>query len=858
MRKILLSALVVCFGLNKANAQLLDQSNTAFASSGWLVNSGAYQNMGQSFTAGVTGQLESISISIDNSNPVYPPAAGTFAIIIRDGSGSGGTIRANESFTIPAGVGYGDFNIPISTIVNLTAGNVYTFYIDEISGTGQILMNASNDVYSGGILYFNSTSAFPSYDLLFKTYMVAPPTYSSIDVSSCMSYTSPSGNYTWTQDGVYTDTISNSVGGDSIITISLSIDAMPYSTTFSNGYNTGYGVRVGNFVNELTGWGTYWDWDMATAFITKTTDGGLTYTSQSIPGNYIGGVYFVDLNTGYACGNNGSGNSIAKSTNGGATWITSTLPTAYINQLNTIKFLDALHGTAGGYGGALYVTTDGGNTWNYHLINSGNVVFNDIKYVDANTIWAVGFLYPGVEGNAYLSTDGGATWTLKYSSVTTPNFTAVDFINANHGFILGDNKVFETFDGGNTWAINFTGASGDGFYDINHNAGKIWLAGGNSGSPLLFNSTDAITWNPVSISPATTTSLSSISLPSANRIYLGGDRLIRGINTSLFDVSLTNSTICSGDTTILFATGATTYSWETGSSNDSIFVNPTSTTTFSVTGSSNSCSLSDSLTITVLQPSSSTDTHTECYSYLWIDGNIYTSSNTTATHVLTNSVGCDSTVTLNLTILNASSGTDTQAACSAFTWIDGNTYVVSTTTPTFTLTNAAGCDSVVTLNLTIDNIDLSVTNSSPTLTAVETGASYQWLNCGTGFSAIGGATSQAFTATANGTYAVVISSGACVDTTACEIVTGLGLNAFDLSSVSVYPNPSTGKFTLDVAGLEGEWSYRITSADGRVVTSTSLLNSSRIEIDLNNEATGIYVLSLMNGNANGNFRLIKE
>ena len=71
---------------------------------------------------------------------------------------------------------------------------------------------------------------------------------------------------------------------------------------------------------------------------------------------------------------------------------------------------------------------------------------------------------------------------------------------------------------------------------------------------------------------------------------------------------------------------------------------------------------------------STTDLHTACDSFTWIDGNTYTSSNNTASHVLQNTQGCDSTVTLDLTILNSSSSIDVQSSCDSFTWIDGNTY----------------------------------------------------------------------------------------------------------------------------------------------------------------------------------------
>ena len=70
---------------------------------------------------------------------------------------------------------------------------------------------------------------------------------------------------------------------------------------------------------------------------------------------------------------------------------------------------------------------------------------------------------------------------------------------------------------------------------------------------------------------------------------------------------------------------------------------------------------------------------------------------------LTTVNGCDSVVTLDLTINNSNTGIDPQEHCDTYTWIDGNTYTSSNNTATFTLTNVAGCDSVVTLDLTMKN-----------------------------------------------------------------------------------------------------------------------------------------------------------
>ena len=74
-----------------------------------------------------------------------------------------------------------------------------------------------------------------------------------------------------------------------------------------------------------------------------------------------------------------------------------------------------------------------------------------------------------------------------------------------------------------------------------------------------------------------------------------------------------------------------------------------------------------------------------------------------ATHTLINTAGCDSVITLDLTINESSAGTDTQQAADSYTWSDGITYTSSNNTATFTLINSNNCDSVVTLDLTIEN-----------------------------------------------------------------------------------------------------------------------------------------------------------
>ena len=108
------------------------------------------------------------------------------------------------------------------------------------------------------------------------------------------------------------------------------------------------------------------------------------------------------------------------------------------------------------------------------------------------------------------------------------------------------------------------------------------------------------------------------------------------------------------------------------------------------------------LDLTINYSTTGTDVITACDSYTWIDGTTYTSSNNVATHTLTNAVGCDSVVTLDLTINYSNTGIDAITACDNYTWIDGITYTSSNNTATHTLTNIDGCDSVVTMDLVVN------------------------------------------------------------------------------------------------------------------------------------------------------------
>jgi len=297
-----------------------------------------------------------------------------------------------------------------------------------------------------------------------------------------------------------------------------------------------------------------------------------------------------------------------------------------------------------------------------------------------------------------------------------------------------------------------------------------------------------------------------------------------------------NLTINNSTTGTDVQTACDSYTWIDGVT----YTASNNTATFTLTNAAG-CDSVVTLNLTINNSTAGTDVQTACDSYTWIDGVTYTASNNTATFTLTNAAGCDSVVTLNLTINNSTTGTDVQTACGTYTWIDGVTYTASNNTATFTLTNAAGCDSIVTLNLTINALPSATAtdNGDATITA-STGTSYQWVNCTTGL-AVGGATSQTFAPVANGSYAVVVTNAAgCSDTSSCVNITNVGVKEFSTEFISVYPNPTHNNVTITMTAAEAT----VVVVDGQGKTLKTLNVQNGEQVSLEEYATGVYFLNI--------------
>ncbi|MBO73934.1 MAG: hypothetical protein CMD33_01525, partial [Flavobacteriales bacterium] len=166
----------------------------------------------------------------------------------------------------------------------------------------------------------------------------------------------------------------------------------------------------------------------------------------------------------------------------------------------------------------------------------------------------------------------------------------------------------------------------------------------------------------------------------------------------------TDLEICSGDSVVLTATGGIgDLDWTGGLENGVAFV-PDSTMSYVVTGGVGSCAAADTVTVTVLDPVFSLDVQTACDSLTWLDGNTYVESTVVPSLVLQSSAGCDSIVSLDLTVNYTTYNTIDTMAVNVFEY-EGVEYTEGGEFTIF-LDNAAGCDSVVTLKLDLEFVGL--------------------------------------------------------------------------------------------------------------------------------------------------------
>ncbi len=280
-----------------------------------------------------------------------------------------------------------------------------------------------------------------------------------------------------------------------------------------------------------------------------------------------------------------------------------------------------------------------------------------------------------------------------------------------------------------------------------------------------------------------------------------------------------NTSICSGGSAPLSATGATNYTWSpatglSATTGASVTANPTTTTTYTVTGTTGSCSSSANVTVTVtpinvtVSPSTSICngastplTAGGATTYSWspptglsasTGANVTASPTTTTTYTVTGTSGaCTSTGTVTVTvtplaltvspnasICNGGSTPLTATGATNYSWspatglsatTGANVTANPSTTTTYTVSGTSGsCTSSLPVTITVTPIvvtvspSTSICNGASTILDAGGATNYSW-SPSTGLSSATGATVTANPAVTT-TYTVTGSSGTCTNT----------------------------------------------------------------------------------------------
>jgi PKD repeat protein len=460
-------------------------------------------------------------------------------------------------------------------------------------------------------------------------------------------------------------------------------------------------------------------------------------------------------------------------------------------------------------------------------------------------------------------------------------------------------------DGGTTWVA--VGANGDPFNWFNDNTINGLVSGGASGSGW----SGRITSN--NGSGGWVTAMHPLSGLNAQpgvrfRVVFGSDGSVNDEGFAFDDILIANASVASlgPDTTVcggivlnpqISSPNAT--AWSTGDTTNTIFVDSTGTYSVMVLDS-NGFPAMDTVNITVV-PTVAADAgpdrsacmnSTVCLavdssfaSVLWSNGDTTAISCVTMagtyTVMTTDSNGCTSSdsITVNaLALPSVNLGADTTLCsgdqlcldagpgASSYTWSNGDTSQVSCVTTAMSYSvvvtdtnNCAGSDSVLITGASAPTAMASTdTSACPVIAfadmSTDSPTSWMW-DFGDGNTSTTQNASNDYAAAGNGSYTVtLITTNDCgSDTTSMivDITCVVGIeNGWDLGAV-VYPNPNTGRFTLQMQLIETEnLRLEVVNLQGQTIfRQESIANAGpfRQELNLNDVAAGTYFLRIMSG-----------
>lgn len=218
-------------------------------------------------------------------------------------------------------------------------------------------------------------------------------------------------------------------------------------------------------------------------------------------------VSVADSDHAWAVGDAGE---LLRTADGGAIWTEQSIDTSV--DLRSVQFINANDGWAVGstfdsgshaWDGVVFSTVDGGSSWSPHTLGLSSVDITGMFFVDADHGWIVGqetgsFLQ---DTDVILSTaDGGASWVLRYrSSYAYYGYGLEDvfFSDLNHGWAVGHtdashpSAILHTDDGGEHWITQLEVTDYAELHSVHFVDGvRGWAVGGNSATSTVLATMD--------------------------------------------------------------------------------------------------------------------------------------------------------------------------------------------------------------------------------------------------------------------------------------------------------------------------------------------------------------------------------
>ncbi|MEO0292683.1 MAG: hypothetical protein ABIN61_00475 [candidate division WOR-3 bacterium] len=148
-------------------------------------------------------------------------------------------------------------------------------------------------------------------------------------------------------------------------------------------------------------------------------------------------------------------------------------------------------------------SVDGGNNWvNITQAGGGPPTGGIFYFVDENNGWGVNNAHMASPPYGIIrTTDGGWNWTNQYADPSGTGFSALQFVDLNNGWVVGEGKILKTTDGGENWTlITNTGLPENTQYRCLFflDANKGWIGANAPGNPgwngILYTSNGGTSW----------------------------------------------------------------------------------------------------------------------------------------------------------------------------------------------------------------------------------------------------------------------------------------------------------------------------------------------------------------------------